>query len=95
MILSGQNDAGLGWDAGDTIAQADHIIPGTYTGYLDMNDWEDWYSFDVSSGQGVFVEVSSHIKSDFDIYLYNPSDEQSVFFLSDSHRQKRFAQVFD
>ncbi|MBC7129000.1 MAG: PPC domain-containing protein [Thermoplasmatales archaeon] len=71
--IEGQNDAGTGKDAGNSISQATKITPGTYNGYMDMNDWEDWYSFDVSAGQGIKVEISPMQKSDFDIHLYDPS----------------------
>ncbi len=79
VTISGQNDANLGFDAGDTISTANHVAPGVYTGYLDMNDWEDWYSFDVTNGDGIFITVEPHTRSDYDIYLYNPSDEQVYY----------------
>ncbi|MCD6573808.1 MAG: PPC domain-containing protein [Thermoplasmata archaeon] len=77
VTVSGQNDAGSGHDAGNSINSALHIDAGTYDGYLDMNDWEDWYSFDVSSGQGIKVtlEAPYNAKSDCDIHLYNPDGE--------------------
>jgi hypothetical protein len=75
VILSGQNDVDTGGDAGDSIGQATPITPGSYTGYMDVNDREDWYSFSVSSGQGVFVYVKPLEKSDYDIHLYNPAGE--------------------
>jgi len=71
--IIGQNDAGNGRDAGNSIGSALHIQPGTYDGYLDMNDWEDWYSFDVSSGEGIHVTLTAPSKSDCDIHLYNPN----------------------
>ena len=73
--LQGQNDADLGSDAGNSISSATTILPGIYNGYLDSNDWEDWYSFDVLTGQGIFIELSSEEESDFDIHLYNPNNE--------------------
>ncbi len=75
VTLSGQNDAGTGSDAGDNINQATDILPGSYAGYMDANDWEDWYSFSANSGQGIFVEIEPMEKSDYDIHLYNPSGE--------------------
>ena len=77
IVLTGQNDAGSGQDAGDTISDAMSISPGTYTGYMDSTDWEDWYSFNANSGQGIFVTVDQfHGKlGDFDINLYNPSGQ--------------------
>jgi len=73
--LIGQNDSGTGNDAGDNINQATNIIPGSYYGYLDYNDVEDWYSFNVNSGEGIFVTVDPLEYSDYDINLYNPYDE--------------------
>jgi hypothetical protein len=77
ITLTGQNDAGNGDDAGDDIGSATSITPGTYEGYMDKDDWEDWYSFSASSGQGIFVSVEEFDKryADFDIHLYNPSGE--------------------
>ncbi|OYT29885.1 hypothetical protein B6U98_01090 [Thermoplasmatales archaeon ex4572_165] len=75
VILQGQNDADSGSDAGNSIGSAIKITTGSHVGYLDYNDWEDWYSFDVSSGSGIFVEVKPEEESDFDIHLYNPNGE--------------------
>ena len=72
VTIEGQNDADSGRDAGNTMDEAMHIDAGTYDGYLDMNDWEDWYSFDVSSGEGIKITLRCPDKSDFDIHLYNP-----------------------
>jgi hypothetical protein len=75
ITLSGQNDAGTGNDAGDSISQATAISPGEYTAYMDYNDQEDWYSINVNSGQGIFVRVDALERSDYDIHLYNPNNE--------------------
>ena len=75
ISISGQNDADTGVDAGNNIGQATPITAGTYTGYLDSTDHEDWYSFNVNSGEGIFVTVEPMIKSDYDIHLYNTNDE--------------------
>ena len=73
--LQGQNDANSGADAGNSLNAATKISSGTFDGYLDSNDWEDWYSFDVSSGQGIFIDIEPKEESDFDIHLYNPNGE--------------------
>ena len=73
VSLTGQNDAGKGSDAGNSIGQAMSITPGSYTGYMSYNDQEDWYSFSANSGQGIFITVKPLEKSDYDIHLYNPS----------------------
>ncbi|GAG69528.1 unnamed protein product, partial [marine sediment metagenome] len=74
ITISGQNDAETGVDSGDNINQVTKIEGGKYSGYLDHNDHEDWYSFDVNVGDGIFVRVEPMEKSDYDIHLYNPDD---------------------
>ncbi|UCB59136.1 MAG: hypothetical protein JSV67_02215 [Thermoplasmatales archaeon] len=73
ISISGQNDAETGSDAGDNIGSATSISPGSYFGYMDSQDVEDWYSFNVGNNQGIFVTVDPMEKSDYDIHLYNPS----------------------
>ena len=75
LTLNGQNDIGSGGDAGDDIGSVTPISPGSYNGYMDVDDVEDWYSFNVNSGQGIFVTVNPMEKSDYDIHLYTPSGE--------------------
>ena len=75
LTISNQNDANSGSDAGNNINNAVSISPGTYSGYLDSNDHEDWYSFNVNSGQGIFITIDSPEKNDMDVYLYDPSNE--------------------
>jgi len=77
VTITGQNDAGKGTDAGNTIGTATAITPGSYDGYMTSTDYEDWYSFTANSGQGIFITVDSESsrdrEGDFDIHLYNPS----------------------
>ena len=78
ITLNGQNDAGNGNDAGDNFADATIIIPGSYDGYLEVDDEEDWYKFNANSGQGIHFTLSMKnvaYLSDFDIYLYNPTGD--------------------
>ena len=77
VTVSGQNDAGKGADAGNTIAAATAITPGSYSGYMSYTDQEDWYSFNANSGQGIFITVEQEERKegDFDIHLYNPSGQ--------------------
>ncbi|MEA2054744.1 MAG: PPC domain-containing protein, partial [Candidatus Thermoplasmatota archaeon] len=75
VSLVGQNDAGSGKDAGNTIGTAMSISSGSYFGYLDAYDWEDWYSFNANTGQGIKVTLECPSKTDFDVHLYNPSGE--------------------
>ncbi|MCX6667347.1 MAG: PQQ-binding-like beta-propeller repeat protein [Euryarchaeota archaeon] len=77
VTLVGQNDANTGNDAGDDFAGATILsTTGDYFGYVDMNDEEDWYKFNVNAGQGIHLTLEMKTLSglsDFDIYLYNPS----------------------
>jgi len=76
VILSGQNDANSGTDAGDSFTSATSISFGSYDGYLDRNDEEDWYKFNINEGQNIhfILQVEKYaLKSDFDIYLYKPN----------------------
>jgi len=77
VTLVGQNDANTGNDAGDDFAGATLLsATGEYFGYVDMNDEEDWYRFNVNTGQGIHFTLEMKTLaglSDFDIYLYNPS----------------------
>jgi hypothetical protein len=76
--LIGQNDAETGQDAGDTFEDATLLTPGTYHGYLDMNDAYDWYKFYVEEGDGIHFSLKMRTISyltDYDIHLYNPSGE--------------------
>ena len=78
ISASGQNDAGTGGDAGDSINAATGITPGEYDGYMSSDDVEDWYSFTANAGDGIFVTVKPIDKSDYDIHLYNPAGEHVV-----------------
>ncbi len=78
VSLSSQNDAGTGSDAGNSFSGATTISPGEYYGYVDMNDEQDWYKFNINSGQGIHFTLEMKklaYLSDFDISLYNPSGE--------------------
>jgi len=72
VSLTNQNDANTGSDAGNTINSPTNINPGTYVGYMDCNDIEDWYSFSVNNGDGISINLIPLEKSDYDIHLYNP-----------------------
>jgi hypothetical protein len=78
VTLNGQNDADTGNDAGDSFADATSLSPGQYSGYLDMNDGQDWYKFQANAGNGIHFNLEmkkTAYLSDFDISLYNPSGE--------------------
>jgi Zn-dependent metalloprotease len=71
-----QNDAGSGADAGDTFAAALSLSPGTYTCLLNTTDRNDYFKFNVTSGQVIKVKITPPSTADFDLYLYNPSQTQ-------------------
>ncbi len=73
ISITNQNDADTGSDAGNNIASATSLNPGLYNGYMDYQDVEDWYSFDLNSGDGLSVRVEPLERSDYDIHLFNPS----------------------
>jgi len=87
LTLNGQNDGGKGTDAGNSNAQAMSITPGTYPGYMDYNDQEDWYSFSANSGQGIFIDLEVCKYSDYDLHLYDPSSRlvHSAQYYGDDH----------
>ncbi|DAC72086.1 MAG TPA: hypothetical protein DSN98_06935, partial [Thermoplasmata archaeon] len=75
VVLNGQNDANSGTDAPNTRTAALLLTPGTYFGFVDMNDPYDWYKFQVSAGQGIHVILKMKdiaYLTDFDLQLYNP-----------------------
>jgi len=76
ITVTTQNDADSSDDASDVFAAALSISPGSYSGYLDMNDPYDFYKFQVDSGKGVSFSLEMQktaYLSDFDLQLYNPS----------------------
>jgi len=76
---SGQNDAGSGADAGNDFTTATQISPGSWTGcYLDATDRNDYYKFNVTSGQVIKVKITPPSSADYDLYLYNPSQTQKA-----------------
>ncbi len=78
ITLNNQNDAGTGKDAGDSITNPTEINAGTFEGYIDSTDPEDWYSFEAQNGDGFIINLDTPRAcdmSDFDIHLYDPTDE--------------------
>jgi len=76
VVLNGQNDANSGTDAPNTRTAALLLTPGTYFGFVDMNDPYDWYKFQVTVGQGIHLKLKMKdiaYLTDFDLQLYNPS----------------------
>ncbi|MBU2565620.1 MAG: pre-peptidase C-terminal domain-containing protein [Candidatus Thermoplasmatota archaeon] len=75
---SSQNDAGSGTDAGNTLDTALQINPGSYSGYMDSADGNDYYKFNVNSGQTIQVSMTPPSGVDFDLKLYNPSNTEKA-----------------
>ncbi len=73
---TGQNDAGSGGDAGNSFSTALSIPAGSYSGYVDSSDRNDYYKVNVTSGSSISVSVTPPSNADFDLYLYNPSQFQ-------------------
>ena len=68
-----QNDANSGQDAGNSFVQALTIGAGSYTGFIDSTDTDDYYKVNLSSGQTIWVSLIPPYGSDFDLYLYDPN----------------------
>lgn len=75
---STQNDAGSGGDAGDSFSSALSINPGSYSGYMDGSDRNDYYKFNVNSGDIIEVTLNPPTSADYDLYLYDPSGNQKA-----------------
>ena len=76
ITLNTQNDANSGSDASNDFTSALSITPGSYSGYLDMNDAYDYYQFPVDNGKGISCTLqmqATAVLSDFDVQLYSPS----------------------
>ena len=71
--LKGQNDAGMGIDAGNRLSNALHVAPGSYFGFMDYSDTVDCYSFNVAAGETINIKLTSPLQSDYNIWLYNPA----------------------
>lgn len=68
---AGQSDAGSNRDAssGDPVSVN---LPGSYHGYLDGGDNEDWYTFAMASGKSISIYMTPPPFVDFDLLLYRP-----------------------
>ena len=76
ITVTTQNDADSSDDASDVFAAALSIIPGSYSGYVDMSDPYDFYKFQVESGKGISFSLEMQktaYLSELDLQLYNPS----------------------
>jgi hypothetical protein len=75
IVITPQNDANSGGDAGNSFDTATALSTGTYSGFLKNDDVDDYYKTtqNVTAGQGLYVTViPSHYLS-VQINLYNPA----------------------
>jgi hypothetical protein len=75
-LLGGQqDDAGLGSDAGNDVANATNMgnnVTATYTGCMDGGDGDDMFAFDVPSGHYIEISLDAEDQTtDFDIYIHD------------------------
>lgn len=73
-----QNDCSTGVDAGGTSASATTISPiSNCNAFLaPPMDGEDWYQFQVNSGQDVSFTIAPNPDADFDLCLFDPNGTQ-------------------
>lgn len=59
-------------DTSCSFETAENITAGTYQGYLDSKDQEDYYKIWMENGQTIQAQMIPPFQTDFDLYLYNP-----------------------
>lgn len=59
-------------DTSYSFETAENITAGTYQGYLDRKDQEDYYRIWIENGQTIEAQMTPPSQTDFDLYLYNP-----------------------
>jgi hypothetical protein len=69
-----ESDANSGNDAGNIFGTALIIAPSNYGGLLYDADGQDWYQIYYNSGQQVTVSMTSPAGSNFDLAIYDPSN---------------------
>ncbi|MEM3618275.1 MAG: hypothetical protein QXK47_04275 [Candidatus Bathyarchaeia archaeon] len=76
LNIKEQNDAEIRWDAGNTFAMASPITEGYWIAYLEAADTEDWFKFNVQSGQTIVLGISMNYGS---AYIYAPDGTEKVY----------------
>ncbi|MCJ7740101.1 PPC domain-containing protein, partial [Candidatus Microgenomates bacterium] len=66
-----------GGDAGNSIASATTISPGTLWEYICPSGDYDWYTFAVSSGKLISISLTS-LPGDYELYLYRPDQSEAA-----------------
>ncbi|MCK4579911.1 MAG: PPC domain-containing protein, partial [Dehalococcoidia bacterium] len=75
--VKNQNDASSGQDASNEREGAYPLTPGTFTGFLEYADDEDWYKIDLERGAIVSVNLAVPETANFDLYL-DPSGQRTI-----------------
>jgi hypothetical protein len=80
LSVKNQNDADVGYDAGNTHAMASSITKGIKIGYLYTADSDDWYKLYVLTGQVIVVGVSfPYPYETLDVSIYAPDATQKAY----------------
>ncbi|MEF8726568.1 MAG: PPC domain-containing protein, partial [Candidatus Bipolaricaulota bacterium] len=87
------NDAGSGSDAGDEIEEALSIDTGSFSGYLDSEDKEDWYKFRANQGQIISIDLIPPTETDYELYLYRPRGSSAEYSNSGKGERERIDYV--
>ncbi|MCP8315321.1 MAG: pre-peptidase C-terminal domain-containing protein [archaeon] len=70
-----QDDAGSGGDAGDDFDTATQISAGSYEGFVEDFDINDYYKIHVSAGNTINVTMTPSGGSNFDLKLFDPNED--------------------
>ncbi|MCP8323150.1 MAG: Ig-like domain-containing protein [Candidatus Methylarchaceae archaeon HK02M2] len=62
-------------DGGDDFDTATPIVSGSYQGYLESPDLNDYYKIYVNVGYKINVTMTPPTEADFDLFLYDPNRE--------------------
>ncbi len=72
VVVTHQDDAGSGDDAGADFATACYVHPGTLSGHLQHADAKDYYAFWAGSGDVIPVDFTGHSENnDMALYVYD------------------------
>lgn len=89
-----QNDACTGHDAVDDLFNmVDILLPGEYTGQLIFDDNCDSYCVYVKTNQKISINLIGDIETNFDLYLYNTTMDDSVNSSSGSNYPKEVSLI--
>jgi len=75
--IQNQNDAGSNHDAGNTSDGAIALFPGTFNGFLNRADKDDWYKIYLQEGQTINLRLAHPSGATFSPFLYRPNSTYS------------------